>query len=74
MSEMKLWLNPSRNNQEKKVNWAEDYEFKASVAGLEPRRRLRELYISHIQIIRLALLSTKSHERTQVELKPAQPF
>jgi hypothetical protein len=46
MSEMKLRLNPSRNNQEKKANWAEDYEFKASVAGLEPRRRLRVLYIT----------------------------
>ncbi len=26
-SEMRLRLNPSRNNQEKNVNWAKDYEF-----------------------------------------------
>ncbi len=26
-SEMRLQLNPSRNNQEKNVNWAKDYEF-----------------------------------------------
>ena len=26
-SEMKLRLQPTRNNQEKYVNWAKDYEF-----------------------------------------------